>query len=58
LLIAHADIGDAGLDGGGGDRLYRKAHDAEHVIDALLFQTARHQLRAGDLGHFKPPRFF
>ena len=37
LLVAHADISNAFLLRGCGDRGDRKPHDPEQVIDALLF---------------------
>ena len=42
LLIAAAIEFDAGLLRLARDRLHRKTDDAEHVIDALIFQGARH----------------
>jgi hypothetical protein len=51
LLVAHADIGDPGLLRGSGDRLHGKADDPEHVLDALLFETPRHQSGAVDFAH-------
>ena len=55
LFVAHADVGDALLLRVGGEALHRKADDAEHVVDALLLETARHQLGARDSGHVSPP---
>ena len=55
LLVAHADVGDAGLLRFGGNALHRKADDAEHVVDALLLETARHQLCAVDSSHGSSP---
>ena len=51
LLVAHADIGDAFLLRGGGDRADGKPDDAEQVIDALLFEAPRDQGGAVDFAH-------
>ena len=54
LLVAHADVGDARLLRFRRETLYREADDAEDVVDPLLLQTARHQLRAVDFCHVFP----
>src|SRR5205823_14225729 len=51
LLVAHADIGNAFLLRGCGDRGDRKPDDPEQVIDALLFEAPRYQGRAVDFAH-------
>src|SRR5262249_44356872 len=51
LLIAHADIGNAFLLRGCGNRGNRKPDDPEQVIDALLFEAPRYQGRAVDFAH-------
>ena len=51
LLVAHADIGDAFLLRGRGDRADRKPDDPEQVIDALLFEAPRYQGSAVDFAH-------
>ncbi len=51
LLVAHADIGEANLLGGLGDRPDGKPDDAEHVLHALVFQAFRQQVGAFDLSH-------
>src|SRR5262249_60031746 len=51
LLVAHADIGDAFLLCGCGDRGDRKPNDPEQVTDALLFEAPRYQGRAVDFAH-------
>ena len=56
LFVAHADVGDAFFLGVGGETLNGKSDNAEHVVDALFLQTARHQLGAGDGGHCFPSR--
>src|SRR5262249_18388390 len=51
LLVAHADIGDAFLLRGCGDRGDRKPDDPEQVIDVLLFEAPRYQRSAVDFAH-------
>src|SRR6516162_3062876 len=51
LLVAHADIGNAFLLRGCGDRGDWKADDPEKVIDALLFEAPRYQGRTVDFAH-------
>src|SRR5262249_2943075 len=51
LLVAHADIGNAFLLCGYGDRGDRKPNDPEQVIDALLLEAPRYQGRAVDFAH-------
>ena len=48
LLVAHADVGDARPLRFRREALHGKADDAENVVDPLLLETARHQLRAVD----------
>ena len=55
LFIAHADVGYAGLLCFSGHTLDREAHDPEHVVDALLLETARHELGAVDRCHGSSP---
>ena len=57
LLVPHAHILDADLLRGGGDGLHRETNDPEHMLHALLLQTARHQLRARNLTHVSTPVF-
>ena len=54
LLVAHAEIGDAFLLRGRGDRGDRKADDPEQVIDALLFEAPCDQGSAVDFAHGFP----
>ena len=54
LLVAHAEIGDAFLLRGRGDRGDRKPDDPEQVIDALLFEAPRDQGSAVDFAHVFP----
>ena len=51
LFVAHADIGNAFLLRGCGDRGNRKTDDSEEVIDALLFEAPRYQGRTVDFAH-------
>ena len=51
LLVAHADIGNAFLLRGCGNRGDRKPDDPEQVIDALLFEAPRYQGRPVDFAH-------
>ena len=51
LLVAHADIGNAFLLRGCGDRGDRKPDDPEQVIDALLLEAPRYQGSAVDFAH-------
>src|SRR5262249_15762995 len=51
LLVAHADIGNAFLLRGCGNRGDRKPDDPEQVIDALMFEAPRYQGRAVDFAH-------
>src|SRR5262247_379141 len=51
LFVAHADIGNAFLLRGCGNRGDRKPDDPEQVIDALLFEAPRYQGRADDFAH-------
>jgi hypothetical protein len=55
LLVAHADIGDAFLLRGRGDRADRKPDDPEQMVDALLFEAPCHQGGAVDFAHAFPP---
>src|SRR5262249_20755514 len=54
LLVAHADIGNAFLLRGCGNRGDRKPDDPEQVIDALLFEAPGYQGRAVDFAHAFP----
>ena len=51
MLVAHADIGNAFLLRGCGDRGDRKPDDPEQVIDALPFEAPRYQGSAIDFAH-------
>src|SRR5262245_50004096 len=51
LLVAHADIGNAFLLRGCGDRGDRKTDDPEQVIDTLLFEAPRYQGSAIEFAH-------
>ena len=51
LLVAHADIVDAFFLRGRGDRADREPDDAEHVINALLFEASCYQGSAVDFAH-------
>src|SRR5712672_2670697 len=54
LLVAHAEIGDAFLLRGHGDRDDWKPDDPKQVIDALLFEAPRNQGSAIDFAHGFP----
>ena len=54
LLVAHADVVDAFLLRGRGDRADRKPDDPEHMIDALLLEAPRDQGSAIDFTHVFP----
>ena len=54
LLVAHAEISDAFLLRGHGDRGDWKPDDPEQVIDALLFEAPRDQGSAIDFAHGFP----
>ncbi len=56
LLVAHADIGDAVLLRGLGQRSDREPDDPEHVFDALLLKAFRQKVRAGDFCHIFLPK--
>src|SRR5262249_18536981 len=51
LLVAHADIGNAFLLRGRGDRADRKPDDSEQMGDARLFEAPRNQRGAVDFAH-------
>ena len=56
LLVAHADVRDPLTLPSAGDRLHWETDDAEHVVDTLLLQAARHHRRAVDLRHVHTPQ--
>ena len=55
LLVAHADIGQADLLRGLGERTDREPDHAEHVFHALFLEALRQQVGAFDLSHDVPP---
>ena len=51
LLVAHADIGQAGLLRCLGERTHREPDHAEHELHALFLEAFRQQVGAFDLSH-------